>query len=434
MIKKIIDFIRFGVWQKNESDFSSGRTWWAVRQFRIILFTARGFNHHDTAIRSAALSFYTILSLVPILALIFVIFKGFGMEETFSNYLHEVFPQYGTIVDRLMIFIKNLLARTHGGIMAVSAFFVLLWAVVRVFSNVEGAFNKIWEVKGTRSLARRFSVYMAIVIIVPILLIAANSVYVGIRTQVELFTGSVVAEILFGLASVVAIVLMFTLVYFIIPDTDVRFVNALKAGAFAGGGFVIFQIAYLLIQSNLSSYNAIYGTFAAIPLFLIWLQTSWQILLFGGELSFAVQNIRDFELERLSKDVSYEHRCKIMVSLAVIVIREFLEGRSLATPESAAAELGIPVRTVRETAYELQSAGLIIFAKEDGADKSDLLLPSRDPRSIRFFDVIASVTSRGGALPGSMDAPLMKRVGGIYDKVKADVGESPDNILLTDLI
>jgi membrane protein len=432
IIKKIIDFITYEIWHKTERDFS-GKRWWAVKQLRVILFTARGFGRHDTAIRSAALSFFTIMSLVPILALVFVIFRGFGMDSMLIEKLYELLPQYTEIVDLLVGFINNLLVRTKGGVMAVSAFFVLIWAVIQVFGNVEGAFNKIWEVKRSRAFSRRFSTYMALVILVPILMISANSLYVGIRGSVENITGNLVAEILFGVASVAIMILMFSIVYFVLPNTTVKFQNALKAGIVAGIGFSIFQVGYVYIQGNLSSYNAIYGTFAAIPLFLVWMQTSWQILLFGGELSFAMQNIHDFESEQQAEEVSHDNRCKIMIGAMVVVIHNYMEGVT-STSEHIARETGAPVRTVREVVRKLEEDGMLLFVENDAADKTETMVPARDPGSIRFFDVINAVSGHGDTMLSVGDTPLMKRVDEIYEKVRAEVGTSTDNIPLTELI
>jgi membrane protein len=434
LFRDIAEFIKQGVWQKDEKDFSSGRVWRAVRQFRVVLFTARGFNRHDTAVRSAALSFYTVMSIVPILALIFAIFKGFGMEEYFNTYLYELFPSYKAALDVVIGFIENLLARTRGGIMAVGAFVVLLWAVVQVFSNVESAFNNIWEVKKSRSMTRRFTSYMAVMILVPILLLMANGIFVGMRTSMEIFTGSLFTKIVMSLLSVTIIIIMFTLIYFLLPNTEVKFRNALVSGVVAGVGFSIFQVVYVLIQGNLTSYNAIYGTFAAIPLFLMWLQISWQILLFGGELSFANQNIRNYEQERLSLKVSYDVRCKIMIACMVIIIRDYLSEKTLATAEGISEELNLPLRIVRDVVYELEDAGLILFVKNEEREKEDALAPARDAHSIRFFDVISSVTGHGATIVNEGDTPLMMRVGATYDKVKGDVGGSADNIYLTDLL
>ncbi len=434
MIRKIIDFLTLGVWQKGRDDLS-GRGWWAVRQLRIVIFTARGFGRHDTAMRSAALSFFTVMSLVPILALVFVIFKGFGMEAAFNDYLYNLFPNYRPLVDQIVVFIGNLLGRTRGGIMAVSAFFVLIWAVIQVFGNVEGAFNKIWEVKRLRSFARRFSAYMALIIIVPILLLAANSLFVGIRRRVEIFTGNVGAEILFGLAGVVLVVLMFSLIYYVLPNTDVKYRHALKAGVVAGIGFSVFQVVYVFAQGSLSSYNAIYGTFAAIPLFLLWLQNSWQILLFGGELSFAMQNVHDFVAEREAKSLSYDNRCKIMIALMVIVIRNWLDGGGVSTAEAIAGEIGVPVRTVRDVAGKLEENGMVLFVQNCASGKSEGMAPARDPHTIRFFDVISAVTTgHGNAMSCLGSSPLMSRIDEMYEKVKDDVRRADDNVLLVDLI
>lgn len=433
MIRKIVDFLTHGVWQKGPDDLS-GRSWWAVRQLRVVIFTAKGFGRHDTSVRSAALSFFTVMSLVPILALVFVIFKGFGNEGAFNRYLYDLMPSYKPLVDQIVVFIGNLLGRTRGGVMAVGAFFVLIWAVIQVFGNVEGAFNKIWEVKRSRSFARRFSAYMALVILVPILLLAANSLFVGIRRRMEVLTGSFGAEILFSFAGVVLVVLMFSLIYYVLPNTDVRYKNALKAGAVAGVGFSIFQVVYIFIQGNLSAYNAIYGTFAAIPLFLLWLQISWQILLFGGELSFAMQNVHDFVAEREAKNFSYDNRIKIMIATMTIIIRNYLDGGGLSTPERIADEVGVPVRTIRDVAGELEDDGMVLFVQGEGGDKSDAMAPARDPRGIRFFDVIAAVTGHGAEVANMGDTPLMQRIHTAYEKAKGDLRRSEDNVHLVDLI
>jgi membrane protein len=365
---------------------------------------------------------------------VFAIFKGFSSEHAFNNLLYDLMPSYKPLVDQIVIFIGNLLGRTRGGVMAAGAFFVLIWAVIQVFGQVEGAFNNIWEVKRSRSFARRFSAYMALMIFVPILMLTANSLFVGIRRRVEVMTGNFGAELLFAFAGLVLVVLMFSLIYFVLPNTSVRYRNALKAGIVAGVGFSLFQVGYVWLQGNLSAYNAIYGTFAAIPLFLIWLQASWQILLFGGELSFAMQNVHDFVAEREAKNFSYDNRVKIMIATMVIVIRNYIDGGGLSTPEGVAGELGVPVRTVRDVAGELEDDGMVLFVQSDATDKSDSMAPARDPHTIRFFDVINAVTGHGAEMPHLHSSPLMTRIDSTYQKVKGDLRRSEDNVLLADLI
>jgi membrane protein len=289
---KIEEFFTHGIWQKEQQDV---RRWWLIRVGKVVIFTLRSSNRHDTAIRSVALAFYTVMSLVPILAIAFAVVKGIGLDDYLTRLLYNQFPDYTSIVDRLMVFVNNLLARTRGGVVAIGAFFLLIWAVVQVFGNVEGAFNHIWEVKNSRSIARRAGTYFGVVIVAPILLALSYAIIIVLRSRLELFANRTVIEILFEFGAIVAVVAMFTLIYKIVPNTRVKFSNAAIAGAIAGVVFYFFQMLYFLIQSRLGGYNAIYGAFAAIPLFLMFLSIGWQIVLFGGELSRGLQNAASYE-------------------------------------------------------------------------------------------------------------------------------------------
>lgn len=304
MIKKIIQYISYDIWFKKEHEYRSSKVRWAVRQFKVFLFTAQGFAEHSILVKSAALTFYTLMSLVPIAALVFGIAKGFSLETKLNSYLYAEFPQYGAVIDQVIEFANAMLQRTRGGLIASVGLVVLFWSVVKVFNNVEKAFNDIWEVRKPRSIARKVSDYIAVVVIVPILWILSSSIRLQAQDQLLHFTPGPAVDFLFGILSLVTLWIMFAFLYKVIPNTKVRPRSALTAGIIAGTIFQIFQIVYVYIQSSLTSYNAIYGSFAAFPLFLIWLQISWQIVLFGGELSFAYQNIKKFEYEKRASEMS----------------------------------------------------------------------------------------------------------------------------------
>jgi membrane protein len=391
---------------------------------------------HGTAIRSAALAFFTVMSLVPILAIAFAVAKGFGMENYLTQLLYEQLPDYRSVIDILMGFVNNLLGRTRGGVMAIGAFMVLIWAVIQVFGNVEKAFNNIWEVKNTRSMARRFGVYLGVVIMVPLLLVASYTIMIGVRSRLGVFNDNMAVGILFELLSLTAVVSVFTLIYDVIPNTKVRFSNALIAGTVTGVIFYLFQILYFFIQRELGSYNAIYGAFAAIPLFLLWMQINWQIVLFGGELSFGLQNVSSYEQELLSLSVSYDYRCKIMLASMVIILRDYLDDKpSLASSGTIAHELQLPIRIIRDVMHELEKDGLVFFVENEKDEKVNNYVPAVDPRSLRLIDVVSRVTASGIELKkGKTEAPLMEKVGRIYDKVKHDFTQLPENVYLTDLI
>ena len=206
---------------------------------------------------SAALTFYTLMSLVPIVAVVFAVLKGFGMADNLVQSLYGVFPQYPDIVDYLVSFAEKALARTQGGIVAAVALATLFWAVIRVFSSIESAFNNIWEVKVERSITRQWTDYIAVVMIVPLLWIAANAV--GNYAQQLLGARDGLGfRLLSRAASMAVIWVMFTFLYTIIPNARVRLRSAAMAGIVAGTFFLLFQWGYIYIQRWMTSYNAIY--------------------------------------------------------------------------------------------------------------------------------------------------------------------------------
>jgi len=318
-ISEIFTYFTDTIFRRDINEWRNPVIRWLVQQYRLLFYTARGLLEHGTIVRSAALTFYTLMSLVPIVAVVFAVVKGFGLADGLIDNLYALFPQNPEIIDYVVGFAEKALARTQGGVVAAVALVMLFWAIIRVFGSIESAFNNIWEVKVERSVTRQYTDYIAVVMIVPVLWVVANAV--GNYTQQLLgFDGSWYFTLLSHLASMVIIWIMFTILYIIIPNTKVKFKSALMAGIVAGTLFLLFQWGYIYIQRWMTSYNAIYGSFAALPLLLIWLQTSWQILLFGGELSFAYQNIARFGEERESLLISYDQRRKILLAVMLSVV------------------------------------------------------------------------------------------------------------------
>ena len=318
--KNLWTFLTETIFLKDERNYRNGLIRWGVRQYKLLFYTARGLDEHDTLVRSAALTFYTLMSLVPIIAVVFAVVKGFGLADGLVENLYELFPQNPEIIDYIVGFAEKALLRTQGGVVAAVALVMLFWAVIRVFGSIENAFNNIWEVKVERSITRQWTDYIAVVMIVPLLWIVANALTNYAETLLG-FDDAWYFRLLSRLASMAVIWAMFTLLYMVIPNARGRLGSALMAGIVAGTIFLAFQWGYVYVQRWMTSYNAIYGSFAALPLFLIWLQTSWEILLFGGELSFAYQNIERFGEERESLLINYDQRRKVL--LAVDLTEEY---------------------------------------------------------------------------------------------------------------
>lgn len=431
-IQNLLTYFTDTIFERDLNKWRNPFVRWLVQQYRLLFYTARGLVEHGTIVQSSALTFYTLMSIVPIIAVIFAVVKGFGLADGLIENLYSLFPRNPDIVDYLIDFAENALARTQGGVVAAVALVMLFWAVIRVFGSVENAFNNIWEVKITRSVTRQYTDYIAVMMIVPVLWVVANALgnyaeeLLGFR-DTWFYSG------LSHLASMVVIWIMFTLLYIIIPNTKVRFGSALMAGIVAGTLFVLFQWGYVYLQRWMTSYNAIYGSFAALPLLLIWLQTSWQILLFGGELSFAYQNIARFGEERESLLVSYDQRRKVLLAVMLIVVRHFHTKGGALSADAIREQLDLPTRIVNDVLYQLTQAGQLIEVRTGEDEREAAYTPARDINTLTVYGVLEAVERSGGDFTFAPGVELT-RIDHELELLKESARTSHDNVRLIDML
>lgn len=429
-------FITEDIWSKSESDYRSGFLRLTARQLKVFIFTARSYGQDQLVIRSAALTFYTLMSLVPLAAIVFGIAKGFMFETRITEYLYEKFPQYSEMISQVTTFANAMLERTKGGIIASIGFVLLLWAVVKVFSNIESSFNHIWEVRKPRSIARKMSDYFSIILVAPIFWLisysATQQVGVTVTSAVEGTLFSPLFSLVEMLVPFVVIWIMLAIVYFVMPNTKVKFGPAFKGAVIAGTAFHIFQVGYFYFQTSLSTYNAIYGSFAALPMFLIWLNVSWQIIMFGAELSFGYQNIEKYEYERESYQISYDYRRKLTLLVMHRIAMNFSRGTEQMDSDQLAAVLNIPVRVVRDVLFDLEQANLVI-AVEDDVKKTVRYYPARDVSAMRVYDVIRLVESSGLRNLDLEECEDLKSVNEIFADIDNLVEHSGENVMLMDI-
>ena len=432
-IRRIATFIAETAIGEDSERYRNPAVRWAVQQYRLLFYTARGLVEHGTLVRSAALTFYTLMSIVPVAAVIFAVVKGFGLTETLLDNLYGIFPQHPEVIEYLIGFAERALARTQGGVVAVVALVTLFWAVIRAFASIESAFNNIWEVKTARSLTRQYSAYITIVVVVPLLWAATRAL--GLYVDAQLGLGSSAWSFVVSKCAVLVMTwLIFAVLYTAIPNTKVRFRSALTAGVVAGTLFMLFQWGDVYLQRWMTSYNAIYGSFAALPLFLIWMQTSWQILLFGGELSFAYQNVARFAVERESLRISYDRRRRAMLAVMVVAARRFCAAQGSTGPEEIRGQLGLPTRLVNDLLYELAKAGMLAPVASEDAEHEVRFVPARDLTSLTLCDVIDAVETQGDATFAPSRAPEIGRVNEEWSRIAAAAHAAPGNVRLIDLI
>lgn len=434
-LSDIITFFTDTVFRKGAGEYRNPVARWAVRQYKLLFYTVQGLSSHGTMVRSAALTFYTLMSLVPVVALVFAVVKGFGLAEGLEQNLYEVLPQSPEVIDYVVGFAQKALARTQGGWVALVGVLTLFWAVIKVFGSIEDAFNNIWEVRSTRGAARKYGDYIAVVVVAPILWVISSSMG-NYAAEILGVAGSPALEVLSRAGSLVVAWVMFTFIYVVLPSTKVRFTAALTAGVVAGTAFVLFQWGYVYLQRWMTSYNAIYGSFAALPLFLLWMQISWEILLLGGELSFAYQNVARFDEERESLLVSYDCRRKLMVGVMVLVSRAFRDGRGAVSFSEIRDRLDVPTRIMNNILYTLVQARMLNEIRTEGTDYDLEYAPARDISTLRVYDILSAVDSHGfGRDTIDMRSNReLRRCAEVVERLKDVTRASTENVLLTELI
>ena len=359
-LSKVSNFLKTDIWQVKLEELPLAKSF-LVKQLRVIIMASRRFAEDKCQLRASALTFYSLLSVVPVAALAFGIAKGFGFEKLLEKQIMEQFAGQEEVLTQVITFANSLLENTKGGLIAGIGIAALFWAVIKVLGNIEVSFNDIWGIKEPRTLGRKLSDYLSTVLICPVLIIMSSSVTVFVTTQITLITNKVsllgiFSPLIFFMLKLLPygmIWVLFTFIYIFMPNTKVNFKSGLLAGIVAGTAYEITQLAYINFQVGVAKYNAIYGSFAALPLFLIWLQISWLIVLFGAEISFADQNVDTYEHEPDSLKISSSFKKVLTLVIAHTVIRNFSQGEKPLTAARISHTLDIPVRLVRQLLYEL---------------------------------------------------------------------------------
>lgn len=438
-ISKIINFIKTDVWRIRLEDLPRQKSFF-IKQLRIFLLALRGFAEDKCQLRASALTFYSLLSIVPVMALIFAIAKGFGFEKLLEKQLSKMLSGQQEVMDQVLSFANSMLENTKGGLIAGIGIVMLLFAVMKVLGNIESSFNDIWQIKKSRSFVRKFSDYLSIMLVAPLLIIMSSSVTVFITTQATRITESIellgffspLIFFLLGLLPYCMIWLLLTFIYIIMPNTKVNFKSALIAGVIAGTIFQVSEWAYINFQIGVAQYNAIYGSFAALPLFLIWLQISWLIVLFGAEISFANQNVDRYEFEIDSLQMSASYKRLISLLIAHLVIKNFAKGDKPLTVPKISNTLEAPVRIVRQIIFELVECNIFSETKVEGPkDLAYQPAQSIDHLTIRY--VIETLDQRGIDNIPVADTKELKTLTESLESFKGAIDKSPANRLLKDI-
>jgi membrane protein len=439
MFAKWMQFIKIDIWRIRLKDHSRSKSF-AIRIVRVIALAIRGFNENKCRFRASALTFYSLLSIVPIIALMFGIAKGFGLQKQVEEQLLAKMEGQKEVVAKVIDFSNAMLASTSGGVIAGIGVAFLFWTIISVLSNIENSFNDIWGVIKPRSFGRKFGDYLSIILVCPILLVISGSATIFVSSQVKLAAEEISLLQNLGqafwlpmkLLPYVTIWVVFTFIFVFMPNTKVRFKSALIGGVTAGTVFQIVQWVYINFQIGVAGYGAIYGSFAALPLFLLWLQTSWLIVLFGAEVSFAHQNVETYEFEPDCLSVSKSFKKLLSLLIVQRLVKKFCNGEKPTYATGLSHELEIPIRLVRQILYELSESAVLSEVRYS-KDREFAYQPAIDIEKITIKFVIDQLERQG-----TYDIPVAKlseldKLSNCLRQFGEVIEKSPANVLLKNL-
>lgn len=378
LISRCTDFFENGLWSKDDNELGN----WsrkALRILKIVVMTIKEFVEQKATVRASALTYYTLLSLVPVLALAFAIAKGFGLESLLTSIIRNNLNST-ELADYVLSFATSALENTKGGIIAGVGVIMLLYSVFKLLNNIEAAFNVMWCVRSSRSMLRKVTDYVCIMIFTPILIITAISTNIVFRTSLKsYFNGdlSTVQDILIGFSPYLMMWVFFTLLYLVMPNAKVKIAPAIISGIITGTAFQIVQWVYITFQVGANSAGAIYGSFAFLPLLLAWLQLTWTIVLAGCKIAFSIQNVSKYSMEHGVRIVSANLRRTYSLVIMYNTVRDF-EAQKRTTGITMANQMEISQPLFFHLVERLKEAGLLAELKTDNDKEERTFIPAMD--------------------------------------------------------
>ncbi len=362
-ISRLINFLTNDIWRLDSQDVSGKRNIF-YNGLKAIIMTIRNSMELQLNVRAASLTYRTLLSLVPGLAVLFAVARGFGLQNMIRGQMSTYFPGQEEVLLQVIDFIDNSLEHAQGGVFAGVGVIVLLYTVFILFSDIENNFNTIWQLSKGRTIQRRVSDYFALIFIMPVFIVFNSGLTLMISSSTMYFDAfsyilnPLVTQVL-NILPFFIIILVLTLLYKFMPNTKVKFINALIAGLVAGTALQIFQLIYISGQLWITKYNAIYGSFAALPLLLLWLQLSWNIVLMGVELSFSLQNIRKFYFEKETKNISRRYNDFFTILITSFIAKRFAAEQLPLTADEISEKHAIPIRLTNQILDLLEELHII---------------------------------------------------------------------------
>lgn len=436
-IQQLRAFLEIDLWRIQLKSLSRRRRF-GYNFLKVIIISIKEFINDKCSEKASALTFLSMLSFVPVLALIFSIAKAFGIREMVENELQLYFKGQTEILDLVIPFVENLLASKGSGVIAISSAGFLIYTVIRLLMNIEAAFNDMWDIKQSRRWERKISDYVAVILLGPILMIVASTATVFVKDTIQEFIsgieflGGFRTSIIFVLKLIPYSILWFLLfgLYLIFPNTRVKFWPALSAGMIAGTFYVLNQQAFISLQFAFARYDAIYGSIAFLPLFLIWLQLSWLIVLLGAEICYALQYVDQWEMDGDRLKMNHLYRRKLTLLLLYRIVKKFENAEGPMTILELSEAVNVPRRYVMEICHDLEKSGLIVHIA-DALEES--IQPAFDISKMDIHTVLSRYESEGMGEFDSNKSEAFRNIEESLEAIEDKWRNSSANVLLKNL-
>ena len=397
-IARIVHFFKVGIWHVKRQDVPAWKYFVYSAAKKLLLAVERATTKRMMNAASA-LTYSTLLAIVPILAVVFAVARGFGYNKYMESWFRDTLASQPQAADVIVGFVNSYLVHTKSGVFLGVGLVFMLWTVFMLVGNIEQTFNHIWQVKKPRSLFRTVTDYMAMFLLVPIVIVVTSGLSIFVATVSDSMEGyallAPVMRFIIALMPYVFMSAVFVALYVFMPNTKVKLGCAIVPGILAGVAMQGLQLVYIHSQIWVSSYNAIYGSFAALPMFMLWVQISWIICLFGAELCYTSQNLEDFAFRAKTEDISHRYRLMMSVMLAALICKRFDEGGRPYTALELKLKTDIPVRIVNDLLYELTRVHVIIEVMGDEKGQEVMFQPAETTERLSVGTLVSRLESEG---------------------------------------
>jgi membrane protein len=397
-----------------------------LRALRYPVAIGRDWLAGEISVQAMSLAYTTLLSLVPLMVFSFAILKGIGARTDLHFILHEFFRPLGGAANQLTESVLQFVENMRGDVLGSLGLAFLTYTVISTIQKVEASFNFVWRVERARSLARRFTEYLSIMIIGPILLaVALGLLGSALHSSAAQWLGSsaYLGWLVHGIGRLLPygiVTVVFTFMYAYIPNTRVEFRAALIGGVTAGIIWALVGQIFTTFILYSSHMMAVYTGFAIVLTTLVWVYLSWLILLIGAELAFYVQFPQYLPHDRESIALSGAMREQLALSVMYLIGRDYREGIAEWNAVRLAAELDIPGNSLAPVLACLEQAKLIV------ASEHEHFLPARDLERIRIASVIEAARTplQGRVAPaGTATEPAGRVMREVEDALARSLGE-----------